>query len=231
MEWPLGEKDEMEDRLRIFLWLATGGGLGALLGGVFGGVVGAIHALAGRSTGTRFGRTIAHDLGRLAEEEPSAVRQGAITGAADGLLFLGLAGMVGGLAIAVIGKADLGHLGIVAGGSVLLVGLALLFGLMAQGITRRGIEGVLSLFVGGLLGSLVAGLLLGAEHCLIGTVPGLLVGLFLSYLTGRYAPIFYPPQLEKRPPSSPSDAETDITSSPHSAETDSTFRRPGSLEE
>ena len=62
-----------------------------------------------------------------------------------------------------------------------------------------------------MLGAFTAGILLGADHCLLGAVPGLVAGLTLSYVMRRYVPAFEPPRLGPIAPRRRSDAETNIT--------------------
>jgi hypothetical protein len=173
----------MDEHLRISLWVVSGGGLGAVLGGTFGALTGALYAQNGGSAGTRFGRGVAATFARAAEEEPSPVRQAAITGAADGVLFLGIVGTLSGAAVAIIGNAHLRWLGMAALACAALVGAAVFFGVLAYGMARNGIWAVVYIFAGGLFGSSVAGVLLGADRCLLGTIPGLVLGLALGFLT------------------------------------------------
>jgi hypothetical protein len=173
--------------------LVSGGGLGAVLGGAFGALTGALYAQHGGSAGTRFGRGVAEAFARAAESEPSPVRHAAITGAADGVLFLGIVGTLTGTAVAVIGNAHLRWLGMAALGSAALVGAAAFFGILAYAMARNSVRAVVYVFAGGLFGSSVAGVLLGADRCLLGTIPGLVLGLALAFVTRRDAPTFRPP--------------------------------------
>jgi hypothetical protein len=184
----------MDERLRISLWIVSGGGLGAVLGGAFGALTGALYSQHGGSAGTRFGRTVADAFARVAEEELSPVRQAAITGAADGVLFLGIVGTLAGAGVAIVGNVSLRWLGIAALACASLVGAAAFFGVFAYAMTRNGVWAVVYVFAGGLFGSSVAGVLLGADRCLLGTVPGLVVGLALAFAARRVAPTFRPPR-------------------------------------
>jgi len=216
----------MDERLRISLWIVSGGGLGVVLGGAFGGLAGMLHARSGHSAGTGFGRRVADAFARTAEREPSPIRHGAITGAADGVLFLGLSGLLAGAFVAIVADADARWLIFAALSSALLVGGASLFGVIGYGLARNGVGSVVYVFAGGLLGSLIAGKLLGANLCLVGTVPGLLAGLALSFVARLYAPAFRPPQVGKAAPRLRSDAETHITGSPHPRQDNDSFRQP-----
>ena len=221
----------MDERLRLCLWMVSGGGLGAVLGGAFGALTGALYAQSGGAAGTGFGRRVADAFARTAEKEVSPVRRAAITGAADGFLFLGIVGMLAGVLAATVGHADPRWLGMAALGSALLVGTAAFFGVLAYGMARNGVWAVIWVFAGGLLGSFLAGILLGADRCLLGTIPGLLAGLICSFVRGTYAPTFRSPKIGKPVPRLRSDAQTDITGPPHRHSDGDAFRKPGSSPE
>jgi hypothetical protein len=221
----------MDERLRICLWMISGGGLGAVLGGAFGALTGALYAQSGGAAGTGFGRRVADSFARTAEEEVSPVRRAALIGAADGFLFLGIVGALAGVLLATVGHADPLQLGTVALGSTLLVGMAAFFGVLAYGMARNGVWAVLWVFAGGLLGSFLAGVLLGADNCLVGTIPGLLSGLIFSLARGLYAPTFRSPRIGKPAARLRADTETDITGRPPHRPGDDTFRKPDAGDE
>lgn len=221
----------MDERLRISLWMVGGGGLGAVLGGAFGGLTGALYAQGGGAAGTGFGRRVADAFTRAGERELSPIRRAAITGAADGFLFLGIVGILTGAGVAIIGGAHLRWLAVAALGSVFLVGGAAFFGVLAYGITHNGARAVLYVFAGGLAGSSLAGVLLGADRCLLGTIPGLLAGLTLAFVIRRYAPTFRPPHIGEGTPRLHSDARTDITEPLYPSSKDDSFQKPNSFED
>jgi hypothetical protein len=221
----------MDERLRISLWMVSGGGLGCVLGGVFGGLAGALYAQSGGAAGTRFGRRVADAFARAEGRRLSPIRQAAIIGAADGVFFLGIFGVVAGALLGVNG-GPAGELLLSAGvGSVILVGGAAFFGVLAYGMARNGVWAVLYIFAGGLLGSFLAGILLGADNCLLGTIPGLFTGLMLSLVGGRYAPTFRSPRVEKAVPRLRSNDETDIIGPPRRRPDADAFRKPDAAEE
>ena len=221
----------MDERLRISLWMVSGGGLGCVLGGVFGGLAGALYAQSGGAAGTGFGRRVADTFARAQGRGLSPIRQAAITGAADGFVFLGIVGTLAGVLAATVGRADPRWLDVAALGSALLVGGAAFFGVLAYGMARNGVRSVLYIFAGGLLGSFLAGILLGADNCLLGTIPGLFAGLMLSLVGGRYAPTFRSPRVEKAVPRLRSNHETDITGPPRRRPDANAFRKPDATEE
>jgi hypothetical protein len=162
----------VDERTRFFLWLLLAGGYFALLGGVFGAVTGYATWRDGRAAGTVIGLSVARAVSRLADEPLSRTAQSILVGGVDGAFF----GLLSGLLIgAVTGwrGGDWRLLGPVMLAGLLLVGGAVLLGVMAHVIGGGGRRAVLGLFVGGMLGAsggysfahadgLFAGVLLGA---------------------------------------------------------------------
>jgi hypothetical protein len=216
----------MDERLRISLWMVGGGGLGSVLGGVFGALAGALYAKSGGAAGTGFGRRVADAFARAQGRGLSPIQQAAITGTADGFVFLGIVGTLAGVLLATVGRADPRWLEVAALGSALLVGGAAFFGVLAYGMARNGVWAVLYVFAGGLLGSFLAGIVLGADNCLLGTIPGLFAGLMLSLIGGRYAPTFRSPRVGKTVSRLRSNTETDITGPPDRHPDANAFRKP-----
>jgi hypothetical protein len=221
----------MDERLRIFLWMVSGGGLGAVLGGAFGGLTGVLYAQSGGAAGTALGRRVADAFARAGERELSPVRRAAIVGTADGFLFLGVVGIVAGVLVATVGHADPRWLGTAALGSTLLVGSAAFFGVLAYGITRCGVWAVMYASAGGLFGAILASFAMGVDNCLFGAIPGLFAGLMLALVGGRYAPTFRSPRVGKAVPRLRSNIETDITDSPQRRPDVDAFRKPDPSEE
>jgi hypothetical protein len=217
----------MDERLRVSLWVVVSGGLGAVLGGAFGGLAGLLYAQGGGAAGTRFGRRVADAFARAGQSEASPTARAALVGAADGFLFLGVVGVLAGAAAAVFGRADPRWLAPAALGAALLVGAAAFFGSLAYSMTRHGARAITCILGGGLFGSLAAGLLLGVDDCLFGTLPGFILGLALSFVVRRYTPTFRPPQVGEPSARRRPDAETDITGPPQPG----VFRKPDAFEE
>jgi hypothetical protein len=216
----------MDDRLWICLWMIGGGGLGAVLGGAFGALAAVLYAQSGGAAGTRIARRIVENFLDTAERQPSSAGRAALIGAADGVLFLGLLGLLAGALMRVSGRAADELLLPFVVGSVLLVGGAAFFGGLAYSLSRNGLWAVLCIFAGGLCGTFLVGLRLGADNCLLGTIPGLLVGLILSLIQGRYAPTFHSPHVGKPSLRPRSDNEIDITGPPHLRPGSDAFRKP-----
>jgi hypothetical protein len=221
----------MDEQLRISLWIVSGGGLGAVLGGAFGGLAGMLHARSGHSAGTGFGRRVAATFARTAEHETSFSRHGAIAGAADGVLFLGTIGALLGALVGSVGKLDPRWLGMAALGSILLVGAAAFFGILAYALARNGMRAAFYVFGGGLLGSFLVAQFLGANLSPVGTLIGFVVGLALSFVTRRSTPRFPLPDVDEDAPFLRSDAPTTITGAPHARQDIDSFRQPDPFEE
>ena len=216
----------MDERLWICLWMVSGGCLGAVLGGAFGALTAVLFAQNGGAAGTRLARHIVENVLDSAEQQPSSTGRAAIIGAADGIFFLGLLGLVAGALLGLSGRAVNELLLPVVGGSVLLFGGAAFFGTLAYSLSRTGLWAILWIVGGGMLGTLLAGFLLGADNCLLGTIPGLLAALIFSLIGGRYAPIFRSPRVGKSIPRYRLDTETDIMGPPHVRPGSDAIRKP-----
>jgi hypothetical protein len=194
----------MEGQLRVFAWLVAGGAFFALLGGAFGALSGATYWRSGRSSGTVFGLTVARAFARASGGELSRGAQGALVGAVDGIVFLGLIGTaVGAFLASRGGRADGALVAAAAGAVVALAGSAALFGLLAYGMIRVGVWSVAAVFVAGTLGAAGGAYLAGLPGLLLGAVGGLFLGTTFGLLTQRYAPRFIRPRIGKvegRPP-------------------------------
>lgn len=199
----------MDDRLRIFIWILGSGGSLALLGAAFGAIVGYIHVSNGGGAGTTFGLTVARAVENAAGKELSSTRKGAIIGAADGFLFLGVLGVLFGAFQGYRGTppGEFMDLAAVLGG--LMVG-AVADGLMAYALVRVGARAVAGLCAGALVVGLPAAFLGGPHGLIVGLVLGGVVGALLSLWSTSARPHFTPPPRdEPRRPSS-----TDVTSGP-----------------
>ncbi len=224
----------MDDRLRIFLWIVSGGAFGAVLGGAFGALTAALYLQSGGAAGTGFGRRVADAFARTSLHPPSPLRRAALIGAADGFLFLGLLGIVAGALLGASGRAADEVLMPALAGCVILAGGAVFFGTLALAMSHSA-RTVGNVVAGGLLGAFVAALFVGADRLLVGVAPGLLAGLVYSLLYSlaarRYAPTFQPPRVGKTIPHNSADSETDITETPHMQSDEDSFHKPDSFEE
>jgi hypothetical protein len=171
----------MDDRLRLFLFLLAHAGSMAVLGAVFGAVVGAWYYRSGKAAGTYFGLSVARAFARVSEREFSRGTLGAIIGAVDGLIFLGMIGMVIGAIQAYQGE-ELKILGPVLLVAALMAG-AVYFGVIARGLIRAPGRTATASLVGGAIGFLVAvGLDGRREDLLAVSLFGGLLGAFIGAL-------------------------------------------------
>jgi hypothetical protein len=186
----------VDDKLRIFAWIAGSGAFFGLLGGLFGALTGALYWQTGKASGTALGLRVAEAFARISGRELSHRTKGALVGAVDGFLFLGMLGAIAGAAAGFSGRLTPQAIGPIALGAVGLVGGAAFFGLLAYTMTRTGVLGLAGVCMGG-----VAGAALGY---FLGGRPGLLAGLIVGVVTGNlgmlwirwYAPQFLEVRLD-----------------------------------
>jgi hypothetical protein len=207
----------MDDRLRICLWMVGSGGFGSVLGSFFGALAaGLLCAWSGHAAGTRLARQVVDNFLQSGAHQPSPVRRAALIGAADGFFFLGILGLIAGALLGASGWSSERLVAMVwplALDGLFLVGGAILFGLLAYTLTHHG-PALLYITAGGLVGSFLAGRLLGWDNSPIGVVPGLCIGLFLCRAVRRYSPTFHAPRVGATLPPSRSDGSIDITGPP-----------------
>lgn len=173
----------MDERLRICLWMVSGGALGAFLGGVFGGLTAALFARSGHAAGTGLARRIADSFAQTAERKPSLLRRAIFIGATDGLVFLGIFGLVAGTLMGMIHRPTHEWLQPALFG-VVLIGGAIFFGLLAYAMSC-GVRTVGSVIGGGLLGASLVSWRYGVDRLLLGVVLGFLGGLLFSLVVHR----------------------------------------------
>lgn len=174
-----------DNRLVVFAWTLAGAFAFALLGGLFGGLAGWLSWRGGSASGSILGRKAADAVARLRERELSEGARGAVVGAADGALFLGLVGTVIGLVAGHRGQAPASWLVPAFTVLLLLVGGAVVFGTLAYGLDRLRVGAVVGVFVGGLGGALFTASYFGVGHTVPGAVAGLLLGALASLLSPR----------------------------------------------
>ena len=134
---------------------------------------------------TVFGLTVARAFARAADGELSRGSAGAIVGAVDGIVFLGITGTLVGAFLASCGRADSALVAPAAAAVLALVGSAVLFGLLAYGMIRVGIRSVAAVFVAGTLGAAGGAYLHGPRGLFLGAVGGLFVGTTFGLLSQR----------------------------------------------
>jgi hypothetical protein len=178
----------MDEKLYAFLCLAGGGGFFAVLGGVFGAVAGAMYWRRGRASGTAFGLGVARTFDRVSERELSPVVRGAVSGAADGVLFLGTLGILAGAFVAYGGWVETRWLGTIAWLSLFVVGAALFFGSLAYSLVGAGVRGLAPASGCGLLGAIGGAWLGGVSGLMVGLIAGIQAGAVIGLLRRRGPP-------------------------------------------
>jgi hypothetical protein len=200
----------MDERLALALFTAAGTAAGMVLGGLLGALTGALHWASGRAAGTRFGLAVADAFTRAAGQELSRGLRGAIVGAADGVLFLGIVGTLVGFFLA-RGHIEEQNLWPIAWVALFLLGLAVFFGMLAYTLVRNGSWAILCVSVGGVVGTGCVLTTLGPSFFLLGLLPGLLAGMVLSFVGRRYAPEFRSPRVGHPTPRRGRDSGSDVT--------------------
>ena len=173
----------MDDRLRLFLWVAGGAGFFALLGALFGALAGAVTRKHGRAAGGFLGYSVAKSFERVRDEPLSDLAAGAIVGGTDGAFFLGLVGALAGAVAGHAGTVEPVAAVWVGCGAVLLAVGAAALGLLAYGIAWAGVWSLAGVCGGAVGGALLGDRLGSRDTLLYGTTAGALVGVLLGALT------------------------------------------------
>ncbi len=170
----------MDEQTRLFLWVLAGGGLFGLLGAAFGAFTGALTWTSGRASGTALGLAVARAFARASEREMSPGRKGALIGAVDGLVFLGVVGVALGLFAGLNRPAEWETFRPVLLGGALLAAGGAGFGVLAYAVVAGGTRAVACLFVGGMVGALVGHDLAGVGGLVVGAVSGAVAGTVVA---------------------------------------------------
>jgi hypothetical protein len=187
----------MDEKLRILGWIAGSGGFFAVLGLAFGALAGALYARGGRRAGTGLGLAVAHAMARAGGKELSLIAQGAIVGAVDGFLFLGVLGSLAGAVGVSSGGVRLEMVRPVMVGALLLVGGAVFFGGLAYTVTRAGVRGLAAACGCAAVGAFSGFYLAGSHGLLAGLITGVVVGNLGSLGWNHYAPRFVEPGVDE----------------------------------
>lgn len=182
----------MHPELTPAAWALIGALGFAPIGALFGAIAGALARTGGHVPGGPAARAAVRAATRLKDRELSATAAGAIGGAADGALFVGILGAAAGLFAGFnSGGPDLGILFVAVGGLALLVGMAVVFGVLGHWLSHQGSRGIALLFLtcaGGVVGhslALAPGAFLGG---VIGAGIGLLGWVFPERTSEREPP-------------------------------------------
>ncbi len=187
----------MDEIWRHMAWIVGTGGFGAVVGMAFGAVTGAVHWGGGRAAGTFLGHRVMETFEAAGGQEYSPRKRGAIVGATDGFIFLGILGTLLGVVFTYVGAPDSGVVVYLAISGFLIALAAVFFGLLACALVRNGVVAVIGLFVGGMGGAFVAAALFGADHLMLGIVPGIVLGTAASFLLRKYEPQYREPRVAK----------------------------------
>ena len=185
----------MDERVRLFAWIAGSGGFFGVLGAGFGALTGLIYWRGGKVAGTAVGQRVGLAFERVNGRPLSPSIQGAIVGAVDGFLFLAVVGVLLG-AIAGHGRLSGPGTTAIAMTVMLLIAGALFFGGLAYAATAAGSRGVAALFIGAVAGGVPGFWLASATGLLTGVVGGAALGTLGLLLQRRFVGSPAPPLTE-----------------------------------
>jgi hypothetical protein len=166
----------MDEKVRLFTWALASMGFFGLLGLAFGCITGAITWRSGRAAGSMVGLMLARAFAQVSRRDLSPGARGAIIGATDGAVFLGILGAGFGLVMGSCGQAQWKLFGPTVTLALFLAGGAVFFGFLAMVIIQAGSLGIAGLFAGGMLGAGAGGSLGGLDGLLVGTITGVVLG-------------------------------------------------------
>jgi hypothetical protein len=176
----------MDDKLQAFACVVASGSFGAVLGCLFGALAGGLYWKSGRASGTILGAEVARAFARAARTELTRVQKGALIGATDGIVFLGVCGTVAGAVLVYTGHAQwevVRPVGLIAAS---LVGAAAFFGALAYAILYAGVWATAWVGLGGLSGAAVGAGAGGADGLFYGSVLGFVGGAVGAALWRRF---------------------------------------------
>lgn len=199
----------MDERVRVFAWIAGSSGFFGVLGAGFGAVTGMIYWRGGRVAGTALAQRVGRAFEKVNGRSLTPSTLGGIVGAIDGFLFLAVIGVLLG-AISAHGRVRGPGTAALALTVLLLIAGALFFGGLAYAATANGPRGVAALFFGAVAGGVPGFWLASFTGLLTGVVAGGAVGtvglLILRRLGGTMgAPLPQTPLLEMQDESAGSD--------------------------
>lgn len=175
----------MDKTTLLFAWTLGGGLAFALLGALFGGLSGWLNWRAGYAGGTKLGHRIADALSHLFHQDLSPIQRGALIGAADGGMFLGMLGTILGLIAARFTAEPRDWIVPLFSTTLLLICGTLVFGFLALGMVRLRWSAILGLFAGGMAGAFLTARYVGVSHIVPGAVAGVIVGVLVAALWPR----------------------------------------------
>jgi hypothetical protein len=177
-------KQEMDDRVRIFLCVLAGASAFAVLGGVFGAVAGAWQRAGGHVSGGAIGVWVTKALERARRSPLPDLTAAAVVGGVDGAVFLGVLGCLFGGAVGWAGEGHTHLLFDVGLGAVGLVATTVGFACIAHGLTRGGVRWFGVFFLVIVLCATIGGGLAGVVGVFIGALVGLMLGAIGGFVVG-----------------------------------------------
>lgn len=158
-----------------------GAGFFALLGSTFGLVTALVNHFDGRAGGSFLGHAVATRF-----EPLSPARRAGLVGAIDGLVFGAVLGTLLSLGLAWEGEHEWVRLRQTFLAGLALVGMALLFGLMATKLAPQQRTAVACLSLGGFVGMVGGFFVAGADGLIFGAWGGLVVGSVVGVWWNRH---------------------------------------------
>jgi hypothetical protein len=175
----------VDERTRLFLCVLASAGFFSVLAGLFGALVGVVTWRDGRAAGTGLGMSVARAFARVSDQSMPPARLAAIVGGADGAIFGAFLGTLFGLVAGWHGQTEWQTLRPILLASVLLVAAAVLFGLMAFGLTLAGTRCLLGLFIGGVAGAIDGFQIWQVDGLILGMCAGSVFGTILFLVVFR----------------------------------------------
>jgi hypothetical protein len=130
----------MDDRTETFVLLLSCAVSGGALGAALGAVAGALSWSGGRAAGTGLALAVARAVTRVSRVKPTPTGRGALVGAVDGFLFLGLVALGVGFLLRRFGQVPMRVFGVIALAGLILTTAAVVLGLLAYALLRTGIH-------------------------------------------------------------------------------------------
>ena len=185
----------MDERFRIFFCILGGAAGFGLVGAGFGALARVLFHASGKTSGTGIGTAAVRGLEYLRDEEVSERARALVSGAADGAVFLGVAGGLLGAYAGYRGPEWTPLLLDTLLGAAVLALAAVLFGVTGYLMAGTGVRVIGLLFVGGMLGALAGAVTAGTDGLLVGTLAGAFIGIAVSVWAQPR-----PPDEEEPPP-------------------------------
>ena len=169
----------MDERMDTFLLLLGFSAFGGIVGAAFGASAGALYWASGRTSGTAAGLAVERAIARVSRAEPTRGRRGAVVGAVDGFLFLGLTSLVSGFLMrrfGLVGGRVFLNIGL---GGLALMCAAVALGILAYVLTRVGVQGLAVSLPLAVLAAFAGLLVAGWSGYMVGILGGLTLGTLI----------------------------------------------------